>query len=371
MLVAGTTKFPSKDRLAEPLERVGGSFSANTSLDYLRFNITVPKKEDLQIGLEILEEMLWHSLLDQKIIESERGSIISEIGEAEEDPYYLLSQIYYQTIFKKTPLEKDVMGNKDSVNKITKQVLLKFKDSFLNGGRMGVLVSGGITMAECLPLLNRYLNHHKTEKRFTMPAKATIYREDPIVSRPFRDNKQVYTKMGFRTIGINENDRETFHLDLIANVLGQGRTSRLVKELRYKRGLVYSVGANHSNYPDAGHFSISTSFEHNKLENVSRVIISELEKIGKDGISENEFEFAKSATVKSVFNNMQTSRSWINAHEDEMIFNPELARTIDYFMNEISSLTLGEVNDTARKYLHRDNFYLALCGTDKKPSVSW
>jgi predicted Zn-dependent peptidase len=147
------------------------------------------------------------------------------------------------------------------------------------------------------------------------------------------------------------------------------RASRLVKELRYKKGLVYSINAGHYNYPDAGHFSISTSFEYNKTENVLEIIISELKKIGQDGISEYEFEFAKSATVKSVFNAMQTSWSWINVHEDEMVFNPGLARTIDYYMNEINSLTLEEVNAVARKYLHKDNFYLALCGTDKKPSI--
>lgn len=371
MLVAGTKKFPSKDKLAEPLERVGGSFSASTSLDYLRLNVTVSKKEDLSVGLEILQEMSQNSLFNDKTIENERGSILSEIGENEEDPYRILNDIYYHAIFNDTALENCVIGNKDSVNKILKQNLLKYKDTFLNTGRMSVLVSGDITMNECLSLLTKYLNDHKIEKRFNIPRKADINREDYLTYVPFKDNKQVYAKIGFRTIGINENDREIFSLDLIAVILGKGRASRLVKELRYKRGLLYSINAGHYNYPDAGLFSISTSFEHGKLENILKIIINELEKIAQDGISEYEFEFAKSATVKSVFNNMQTSWSWINAHEDEMVFNPELARTVEYFMNEINSLTLEEVNVVARKYLHKDNFYLALCGTDKEPSILW
>ncbi len=371
MLVAGTKKFPSKDKLAEPLERVGGSFSASTGLDYIRLNITVPQKEDLNIGLEILEEMLSHSLFNDKTIENEKGSIVSEIGEAEENPLRVLDDIYYHTVFNNTPLANNVLGNKDSVNKITKQDLLKFKDTFLNVGKMCVLVSGNITMDECLPLLNKHFSGYKKEKRFYMPEKLPVRREDYVACKSFRGNKQVYAKIGFRTMGVNENDREMFSLDLVAGILGKGRASRLVKELRYKKGFVYGVKAGHHNFPDAGHFNISTSFEHDKLEDVTRVIIGELGKIGKDGISEYEFEFAKSASVKSVFNNMQTSWSWINVHEDEMVFNPELARTIDYYMNEVSSLTLGEVNEAIKKYLHKDNFYLALCGTDKEPAVSW
>lgn len=371
ILVAGTKKFPSKDKLAEPLEKVGGSFSASTSHNYIRLNVTVPRKEDLNIGLEILEEMLQYSLFDDKTFENERGSIVSEIGEAEENPLRVLDDIYYHTVFNNTPLVNNVLGNKDSVNKITKQDLLKFKDTFLNAGRMCVLVSGDITMDECLPLLNKYFSGYEKEKHFTIPEKLPIYRENHAVYQSFRDNKQIYAKVGFRTMGVNENDREMFSLDLASGILGKGRASRLVKELRYKRGLVYGVKAGHYNHPDAGHLSISTSFEHSKLDDVIEIIISELRKIGKNGISEYEFEFAKSATVKSVFNNMQTSWSWINVHEDEMVFNPEFARTIDYFMNEINSLTLKEVNVAARKYLHKDNFYLALCGTNKKPSVLW
>lgn len=371
MLVAGTEKFPSKDKLAEPLEKVGGSFSASTSLNSARLNINVPQKKDLNIGLEILGEMLFKSLFDDKTIENERSSIISEIGEAEEDPYYELDNFYYSMIFKKTPLENNVIGNKDSVNKIEKQDLLNFKNDFLRAGRMCILISGGIKINECLPLLNKYLAKHKTEKYFDAPEIAPINRENFVGYKPFKNNKQVYAKMGFRTIGMNENDKEMASLDLIAGVLGKGRASRLIKELRYKKGLVYSISAGQNNYPDAGVFNISTSFEHSKLKDVIEIIIDELKKIERNGINKDELEFIKSATIKSAFNNMQTSWSWINVHEDEMIFNPNLSRTLEYYMNKIDSLTLKEVNATAKKYLHKDNFYIALCGTDKNPNIKW
>ena len=369
ILVAGTKKFPSKDKLAEPLERVGGGFSASTNSNYIRLNITVPVKEDLNTGLEILEEMLNYSHFDEKTVENERGSIISEIGEAEENPFRVLDDIYYHMVFNNTPLANNVLGDKDSINKITKQDLLDFKDTLIHSGSMAILISGDITMEECLPFLNKHLSSYEKKKRFTTPEKAEIHREDYLAFKPFRNNKQVYAKIGFRTIGMNENDREILSLDLIAGILGKGRASRLVKELRYKKGLVYSVGAGHRNYPDAGHLSISTSFEHDKLENVTEIIINELKKVKEDGVSEYEFEFAKSAAVKSAFNSMQTSLSWINVHENEIVFNPELSRTIDYFMNEINSLTLEEVNTAAKKYLHKDNLYIALCGIEKRPTI--
>lgn len=371
VLVAGTEKFPSKDKLAEPLEKVGGNFSASTSIDYLKLNITVPQKEDLKIGVEIMEEMLTRSLFDEKTIENERGSIVSEIGENEEDPYYLLDSIYYPMVFKKTPLENNNTGSKDSVSKIKKPDLLEFKQNFLKTGRMAIIVSGGITIEECLPLLNNHFIGYKPEEYFTMPEKAVLNRENYVECKNFRENKQIYAKIGFRTIGINENDKENLSFDLIAGILGKGRASRLIKELRYKKGLVYSVGSSHSSYPDAGHFNIFTSFESNKLESVIETIINELKKIVEYGINKDELEFVKAAITKSSFGAMQTSWSWVNVHEDEMIFNPNLARTIEHYMNEINLMTLEEINSTAKKYLHKDNFYLALCGIDKKPSNIW
>lgn len=371
MLVAGTKKFSSKDKLAEPLERVGGSFSASTGHNYIKLNITVPKKEHLNIGFEILEEILSYPLFDNKTVENERGSIISEIGKAEGDPHVILDDVYYPLVFNKTSLENNVLGDKDSVNKITKEDLLKFKENFLHTGRMGLLVSGDITMGECLPLLNKLFQNYKIGPRFVMPEKALIHRENHIDCKPFKDNKHTYTKIGFRTLGLNENNRELLALDLISGILGKGRASRLLKKLRYENGLVYVIGASHSNYPDAGHLSIFTSFDSDKLDDVTRIIFGELEKIEKNGMSNDEFEFIKSATTNSVFNIMQTSQAWINVHESEMTFNPKLHRTVNYFMNEVNSLTLEEVNTTAKKYLRKDNFYLALCGTEKKPSVSW
>lgn len=371
MLVAGTKKFPSKDKLAEPLEREGGSFSASTSLNYLRFNVSVPKKEDFELGLEILGEILFKASFADKIFENEKNSIISEIGESEEDPYHILGDIFSSIIFKNTPLEKSVIGKKDSVYKITKKDLFAFRDTFLNAGRMCVVVSGDITMEKCLSLLNKYIAGHKPEKSFDMPEIIPTNKDIKVESRPFKNNRQTYARMGFRTLGLNENDRENLSLELIANVLGMGRASRLIKELRYENGLVYSISARHLNHPDAGYLSVLTSFEENKLYEVIKKTIGELKKIKTDGISEKELEFAKSAMNKSVFNIMQTSWSWINFHEDEFMFNPKLARNITWPMNEIESLTLKEVNKTANKYLGGDNFYLALCGTDRKPEIFW
>lgn len=371
MLVAGTEKFPSKDKLAEPLEKIGGGFSASTSIDCMRLNISVSKKEDLNIGLEILGEMLERSLFEEKTIENERGSIISEIGADEEDPYYMLNDTYYHMAFKGTVLVNNITGSEDSVKNIRKQDLLKFKNDFLNAGRMCILISGDVAVNEYMPLLNKYFSNYQPQKYFIMPEIAKINRQEFIGFKPFKDNKRIYAKIGFRTIGMNENDKEMFSLDLIADILGKGRASRLLKELRYKKGLVYGAGANNYNYSDSGHFSVSTSFGQDKLENVIETIINELRKLERDGMSKDELEFGKSAIVKSSFNNMQTSMSWINVHEDEMIFNPELSRTLDYAMNGINSLTLEEVNATVKKYLRKDNFYLALCGVDEKPSVAW
>jgi predicted Zn-dependent peptidase len=369
MLVAGTEKYPSKDKLAEPLERVGGSFLGQTNPDYIRLNVLIPQKEDLDIALEILEQMLWHSLFDEKVIENERGSILSEIGISEEKPEVVLMQdVYNPMIFRNTHLQNKNGGNKDSVVQITKQDLLEFKNKHFRAGNMIVLISGGANIDEYMPLLNKYLSKYPAEQYLSIPETTAADRKNFKGFKPYRENKQTYLRMGFRTAGMNENSRDDSSLDIIARVLGKGRSSRLLRELRYKKGLVYGVQAQNISYPEMGHLLITTSFENEKMQNVVDIILEQLKDLS---IKEEELNFAKLSINKSFFIGLENSQSWLNYHQYEMMFNPKRCKTVDQYMNEIDSLTLEEVNKAAKKYLHKDNFYLALCGTDKEPAVSW
>lgn len=371
LLVAGTEKYPTKDKLAEKLERIGGDFNANTNVDFLRLNVNIAQKEDLSIGLEVLNEMLYRSLFEDKTIENERGSVLSELSQYEENPYFNLNLIFNPLIYNKSPRNNNVIGTKESINKIAKEDILDHKKAFLSSGRMTVIVSGDLSMSECLPKFNEFLSYGDREPRFENPEILEINRDKWLDSIPFRDNKQVYVRMGFRIPAFEQGMREIEWLGLAADILGSGRTSRFLKELRYKRGLVYNVGAGVSSNVDTGIFSAWTSVKRENFDEVVKIMIEELKKLSQEGLSQSELDFTKSASVKSVVNTMQTSQSWLNPHEYEAVFNSERARTLDFYMNEIESITLEEVNLALRKYLHKDNFYLSFCGIEKTPNVSW
>lgn len=368
MMVAGTEKFPSKDLLAIPLEKIGGGFSASVDTDFIRFNVTIPQKEDLEIGLKTLEEMLWHSLFDEKTIENERGSIISEIKEDEADPYYKIDSLYYHMVFKNTVLENEIIGAKETVNKITKKDLLDFKNKYLTAGRMCIIVSGDVGR-ENLYLFDKYLSKYKPEKYFELPISAKISNDKHIAFAPNDQNSQTYIRFGFRTNSTINDDRESICLSMISSILGKGRASRLLKELRYKKGLLYGISAKNYQISDVGHFYISTSVEKEKANEVIGIIVDEIKKLNQSGITIDEFEFIKSAIIKSVPNIFETSWSWINLHEDTLIFEPESLKTVDYYTKIVNSITLDEVNLVVKKYLNKENMYLAVYGVDTEPKI--
>ena len=370
MLVAGTKKYPSKDLLMTPLERIGGSFNASTGKDYLRLEVCIPMKEDLNIGLEIVGEMLMESLLKEEVLENERGSIISEIERSDSEYNRVLWRILCDCMFGNSNLSNHVAGTIESVKTISKSNLIDFKNKFIHAGRANIFVSGDISMEECLPLLNKHLGALKPGEKFKIPPAPPIYREAPVQVMPFHNNKTIYILAGFRGPDM-DGEEELMSLELISKVLGQGRTSRMQKELRYKNGLTYKSDSYIQAFLSASLISATTSFSPDKFDRGFNILIRELKKMGESGLTQEELEFAKSSKVKSLFGTMQTSTSWIKMHEDFMILGSEPYKTIDYYMNKINSLKLEDVNAMAKKYLTKDNLYIALCGTDKIPEVDW
>lgn len=366
MIVAGSKKFPSKNLLVEQIESVGGTVSASTYFDNISVNIQVAQKDDLPIAVNVLNEILSNSLFDAKVFENEKGAILSELRSRKSNPQHYSGDLFTSLIFQQTYMETPTLGDEESIKNISLEDIIKFYLNYFSAARIAYITCGDIEIDELKKILDNTIElKGDTDNLLPTVPETNIAKR---ISAQYFDNDETSLVFGYRVDGAQRLE-EKVALLIIANMLAVGRVSILQKELRYKRGLVYSTGGSALFLSGTGFFSIFTSSSEKDTQEVVDVISEELNKIYTNGIDKNSFDFVKNKILKSKFIEMQTSTSWVNANEDLLnTLSTEKSNTIE-LMNVIEKITIDEVTEVFRKYIKPGTSYLAVCGRNDPASL--
>ena len=357
MIVAGSKKFPSKDKMAIYIEQLGGIFGASTSSDAMSIKLEVAGKEDFKEGVLLLREMLTESLFDEKTIETERKSIFNEIKDKISNPSRYIWDLYSELFFQETEVGKSTLGSKDSVGSITREDLLDFYESMLVSGRSVIVISGDISFDQVISELERGLPLRISDK-YSFKNTIPVVREKKVTVRNYPKQDQIHLVLGFRTVGLKDSD--TIPLAVLSTIFGGGRASVFSKRLRYEKGLVYGSGTHSYRFSNGGAWVVKTSTSKDKIQEVVDIITEEFTRIASGGVTKEELEFAKDKITKSSRRQMQTSASWVSRHIfNELVKNP--VRLPDY-LNTVVSTTRSDLSRVGKKYFKPGMWYLALCG---------
>ncbi len=366
MIVAGSKRFPSKDKLAAYIEQYGGRFGASTSADILGVDVAIGDPKDFNYACEILHEILLAPLFDVETIETERGSILKELGAKKSNPSNMLWEVWRRLFFQETAVGRSILGSEETIASISKKDLIEFRDKYFTTGRLSFVVSGDIEIQE---LKNGF------ENKLMLPnSEPYLFTDDlPVVRKqifsvePYEKIDQVYIMYGFRAPRILNPDE--YALDVIAEILGGGRASTLNKKLRYEKGLVYSASAWLSSLADCGSWAVMTSTSKDKINEVVEIITKEIKRIMENGLTHEEIEFAKNKIIKSKLMEMQTSGSWVDFHSFYESVNKTGVWTLEDYLREIELVTCEKTKEVANKYFGPDKWFLGMCGDIKEEDV--
>ncbi len=365
MIVAGSKKFPSKDKLAAYIEQYGGVFNASTSSDTMNIRVSIGDPSDMSKAFDVLHEILLDPFFEEKTLETERGSVLREIGQNKSSPQGLVSRMYYDLFFQGTEAGRVVAGSEDSVKLITKEDISNFYKDNLVSGRMAMSISGGVSLEDVArEAENKILLPQST--RLILEKDLPIVRGKPVMIAEDKNTDKVNLIFGFRTP--RENHVDVPALRVITNIIGGGRASTLLTKLRYEKGLVYGISAGAYTLPDAGITYVQTSVLKEKLQETLDIITMELKRIVNDGLTNDEVSFAKNKIIKSKRMQMQTSESWAGFGSYTDITGPKIITLSDYVV-EIEAVTQEDTKRVAGKYFTSNNWYLAMHGDVKENEI--
>ncbi len=355
MCFKGTVRRKTAPDIARETDSMGAKYNAFTSKEFTGYYIQADKKF-FDKSLDILSDMTFYSVLAQKEIEKESGTIIEEINMYEDTPMYNISDIFEEILFENQQMAQSVIGEKDVIKSITSDVMKQYRDKYYTAGNVIVSCAGNLP--------DDYTN--RIEKYFgDVPEGADDYagkRTNKIYNQRVRlskkDTEQAHVYMGLESYDVNSPDR--FATDLLATIIGGNMSSRLFMEVREKRGLAYYIKAVDESNHDTGMFTVRAGLNVAKTEEAVKIIRNELLRAGSS-IKEEEVKRAKDYIFGTMALSEENSINVADQNGLEEIIGGK-ALTLEERIKLYNKVALDDVLRVANDIFKPEKLKLAIIG---------
>ena len=341
----GTKAHPTgeMDRI---LESKGAVINAATSKDFTHYYITIPS-EYFDTAMDLHSDMLLNPQIPRKELEQERKVVLEEISKDENNPsrkvYDNLNDMMYTT----HPYKRKVIGSENIIGTIRREEILDYFNKFYAPSNMVTIVVGDVDTAKAIEKISKCF-----AQEYKKPIKTHFKSENQLQSQKrkvdYTDAQSGYLMMGFRGVNISNND--TYALDILAEILGGGKSSRLYRDIKEQKGLAYSISASNGSYKDDGIFYISANYIPSNLEKLEKSIFEEIKNIQKYGITEEELERAKNIIIQDTYYSRE-STSNISSELGYIYALTNSSQIYDNYVENIKKVTINQVNAAADKFL--------------------
>ena len=342
MLFKGT-KNRTAQQIADEIESVGGYINAYTARETTAYYVKF-LKEDKNMAIDILSDMLLNSLIPEDELERERGVVLQELYQSRDTPDDIIFEHFQKTAFGDQPLGTSILETEKIVEKMTADDLRSYLAKYYHSDNIIFGAVGNLSHDDLLDSASKYLNSFNAEKteRYNTNFKYVGGSYSDI-----RDIEQVHAVVGFE--GLSSKDNDYYTMAIMSSILGGGMSSRLFQEIREKRGLVYSIYSFSNSYSNNGTFGIYAATTADKLKELSDVLAVELLKI-KEEISEKEFNRTKAQFKAGLLISAEN-----NSTSCEQIVNQTaiLGHPISHeeLLKKLENVTIDDVKRLATKVL--------------------
>jgi len=308
MAFKGTNTRSARD-IAEAFDNIGGQLNAYTSMELTVYYAKVLKK-DTAFALEILADILQNSTFAEDELAKEKDVIVQEIAMHNDSPEDIIVDCFDETCFPEQPLGRSILGTSELVTSYSRADVMGYMKRHYVPSNIVLSAAGNIDHEKFVAIVEQY---------FAMPASGGApsapraeYKGGE--RRVKSDHEQLHVALGFPAVSMH--DPRYYTLQLYANILGGGMSSRLFQEVREKRGLAYSVYAMGNSYSDVGLMSIYAATSPEKANELSTTLRDEVIRMTQS-VADSELARAKNQSKAELLmarEASQTVAGWMGRH---------------------------------------------------------
>jgi zinc protease len=352
MMFNGAKKYGPK-LFDQTMEFNGGSNNAYTTENVTVYSNWFPASA-AEVIFDLEGDRISSLSIDPKMVESERGVVLSERSTGlENSPWEQLSQTLQGAAFLEHPYHWPVIGYEDDMKNWKQEDLERYFKTYYAPNNCVVVVSGGIKLEEVKKLAEKYLEPIPAQPA---PPKVNIVEPVQTGERRVMVQKEAATPYLMIAYHVPEAKHEDFYaLNILSSVLSSGKSSRLYTTLVDKLQLATSANANFGESFDPTLFQFYAVCAKGVAESaVEQAIYDVLEKIKNEGITEAELQKIKNQKLMEFYNQVETIDGKSNNIGTYEVFFGDYRKMFDA-PDAYNKVTTADVQRVAKKYFTKQN----------------
>jgi predicted Zn-dependent peptidase len=342
----GTQQRPTSKEIADAIEGVGGFINASTDKELTAYWTRVPA-EHVELGLDVLIDIVSNSKLTPADIERERSVILEELRMYQDQPQDFVQNLFEEIMWPDHPLGRDIAGTEQSVARLTRDDILEYADAHYRLPNLVIGAAGAFGETELLEDVRRRLSLPAEPDGQLIPLPPKPLHSPRVLMRR-RRTEQAHICLGVRALSYLHPDR--FVLDLMNTVLGEGMSSRLFLNIRERLGLAYDVHSFTQKHRDTGLLGVYLGVDPKQAVSAVNAVVAELQNLCDQELTEEELGRAKEFTKGRLRLELESTNGvafWL-AYQELLIGS---IKTIDEEVALVDAITAEDVRRVANEVL--------------------
>ena len=355
MVFKGTGNRSAED-IARQVDSIGGNMDAFTAKECVSFDIKV-LDEHVPLALDILSDLILNPVFDTKDITRERGVILEEIKMDEDNPDYLVHEIFTQNFWKDHPLGKPILGTKETVKRFEHGLLENYWKRFFIPNNMIVSAAGNLRHERIVDLVKKHFSD--------LPAGKNGFHQFPpkpsarIILRNKKALEQVQICIGVPSHPISHERRYTSYI--LSTLLGGGMSSRLFQNIRERQGLAYAIYSELSPYRDTGCMSVYAGTSRESAVKVVQSVMNEYRALKETPVPQEELRRSKDQLKGSLMLSLESSAARMsNLARQEMYFDRFIS--LDEIIRCVEAVTIEDLQAMANEFFVPESVAVTVLG---------
>jgi len=361
MCFKGTKKRPRSIDISSELDGIGAAYNAFTSMEYTGY-FAKARPDNFDIILDVVSDIYLNQIFETKEIDKERGVIIEEINMYEDLPMRKVHELFTNLLYADQPAGWDIAGRKEVIKKLNREDFLKYRQEHYLSQSTLVVVAGKFNEEEAIEKTKQAFSEIKISKK-TPKVKTVEYQEKPEVLLKHKETDQTHLVLGVRAFNVF--DERKYALEILADILGGGLSSRLFQRIREEMGAAYYVSADADLYTDHGYLAVSAGVSNNKINQVIEVILEEFKKIVARPIENKELQRVKEHLIGYLVVSLETSDQLAGFYGGQEIITRKIIAPKDA-IKKIQAVKSEEISGVASEIFQNQKLNLAIIGPFKE-----
>jgi len=358
MLFKGTERRSARD-IAIEIDSIGGHLDAFTSKEITAVLANV-LDEHLPLAIDLLTDLLFHSIFQEDELERERSVILEEIRMIEDMPDEYIDDIYLKKLWPEHPLGRSIIGLAANIKEFSRSNIIDYYYKNFTPPNIVVVAVGNLEHGRLVELVEKscerlsFPNAQPCEFQGTNPPKF----ESHITAQP-RDLEQVHICMG--TLGLSQDHEKRYAGYLLTTILGGSISSRLFQSIREERGLAYSIYSFMTNYLDIGNLTVYAGTKKESVVEVIDLILQEFKNIKTTFIDDKELKRGKNQLKGNLMLSLESTVNRMSKlAKQEIYFRRHFPlEDILYFIEQV---TVEDIHGLANRIIDGEYINLATLG---------